>query len=118
MRSRKSASVRRISAAPGRNTKSEPASARNARVAPEIAARDRKSPAGALDHRRFAQELGNARAIDRCRHDQELEVGAQALLHVAAERQAEVGIERALVELVEQNGGNLGERRIVENEPR
>jgi hypothetical protein len=59
---------------------------RNARLAPEIAGLDRKSAAGALDHRRFAQELGNAGAIDRCRHDQELEVGAQALLHVAGER--------------------------------
>jgi hypothetical protein len=74
---------------------------RRARVAPEIAGLDRKRAAGAFDQRRIAEELADARAVERRRHDQELEVGAQALLHVARQRQAEVAVERALVELVE-----------------
>src|SRR5262249_18909081 len=124
MRSRKSASVRRISAAPGRKTKSDPASPRTARpaastacrsigardgidglrfdrrgrFAAEIAGLDREGAAGAFDHRRIAEELADARAIERRRHDQELEVGAQALLHVAPQRQTEVAVKRTLVE--------------------
>ena len=74
---------------------------RRACVAPEIAGLDREGAAGALDHRRLAEELADARAVERRRHHQELEVGAQALLHVARQRQAEVAVERALVELVE-----------------
>ncbi len=120
MRSRNNVSVRRISAAPGRKTSSEPASAaqrphdrirdlpldRDARVAPEIARLDREGAAGALDHRRLAEQPADARAVERRRHDQELEVLAQSLLHVAGERQAEIGVERALVELVEEDGGD------------
>ena len=63
------------------------------RVAPEMAGLDCKRAAGALDHRRVVKQLADARAIERCRHRQELELGAQAVLHVARERQAEVGIE-------------------------
>src|SRR5215470_17880694 len=74
---------------------------RRARVAPEIAGLDRKGTAGALDQRRIAEELADTRAVERRRHHQELELGAQALLHVARQRQAEVAVERALVELVE-----------------
>ena len=91
---------------------------RRARVAPEIARLDREGAALARDHRRVAEQLGDARAVDGRRHDQELEVLAQALLHVAGERQAEVGIERALVELVEQQRGDAVERRIVEDHAR
>ncbi len=91
---------------------------RKARVAPEIASLDREGAAGALDHWRLAEELGDARAVERRRHDQELELGAQALLHVARQRQAEVAVEGALVELVEQNGGDARERGVVEDEAR
>ena len=89
---------------------------RRARVTPEIARLDRKGAAGALDHRRLAEEFCDARAVERCRHDQELELRSQALLHVAGKRQAKVGVERALVEFVEQNGGDAGKRWILENE--
>ncbi len=91
---------------------------RGARVAAEIAGLDREGAAGALDQRRIAEELADARAVERRRHHQELEVGAQALLHVVRQRQAEVAVERALVELVEQNGGDAGERGIVEHKAR
>ena len=42
---------------------------------------------------------------------------AQALLHVARQRQAEIGVERALVEFVEQHRGDAVEHGIVEDEP-
>jgi hypothetical protein len=76
---------------------------------------DRKRAPGALDHRRAAEELADARAVDGRRHHQELELLTQALLQVARQRQPEVGIERALVELVEQHRGNAVERRVVEH---
>ncbi len=91
---------------------------RDARLAPEIAGLDREGAAGAFDQRRIAEELADARAVERRRHDQKLELGAQALLHVARQRQAEVAVEGALVELVEQNGGDARERGVVEDEAR
>ena len=132
MRSFRSVSVRRISAAPGRNTSAEPGSARKrardgvghlafdarARIAAEIARLDRKAAALALDHRRVAEQRRHAGAVERRRHHQELQILAQALLHVARQRQSEIGIERAFVEFVEQHGGNAVERRIVEHQPR
>ena len=117
--------------APGRNTSTEPGSARSARatasatcaldrrarIAAEIARLDRKRAALAFDHRRVAQKLRDPRAVERRRHHQQLEILAQALLHVARERQAEIGVERALVEFVEQHRGDAFERRIVEDQP-
>ena len=91
---------------------------RRARIAAEIARLDREGAALALDHRRVAEQLRHARAVERRRHHQELEVLAQALLRVARQRQAEIGIERALVEFVEQHRGDAVERRIVEDQPR
>ena len=126
MRSCSSVSVRRISACPGRNTSTEPASARSARVtasatcaldrlariAPEIARLDREGAALALDHRRVAEQSFATRAPSMVADiDQELEIVAQALLRVARQREAEIGIERALVEFVEQHRGDAVERR-------
>ena len=88
-----------------------------ARIAADIARLDRKGAAFAFDHRRIAEQPGNARAVDRRRHHEELQILAQALLHVARQRQAEIGIERALVEFVEQHRGDAVEHRIVEDEP-
>ena len=86
MRSRSRVSVRRISAAPGRNTSTRrpprraapqrprrPPAARSARaVAAEIAGLDRKGAALALDHRRVAEQLCDARAVERRRHHEEV----------------------------------------------
>ena len=91
---------------------------RRARVASEVAGLDREGAAGALDHRCIADEPADARPVERRRHDQELEVLAQPLLRVAGERQAEVGVERALVELVEQDGGDAVEGRVGEHKAR
>ena len=132
MRSLSCVSVRRISAAPGRNTSSEPCSARKPRcnglhhlalngralIAPDIARLHRKGAALAFDHRRVAKQSRHARAVERRRHHQDFQILAQALLHIARQRQPEIGIERPFMEFVEQHGGNAIERGIVEHQPR
>ena len=131
MRSFSSVSVRRISACArqehqhrarigaqrARHRVGDLALDRRARVAAEIARLDREGAALALDHRRVAEQLRDARAVERRRHHQQLEIVAQALLRVAREREAEIGVERALVEFVEQHRGDAVERRIVEDQP-
>ncbi len=77
-----------------------------------------ESAAFAFDHRRIAEQRRHARAVERRRHHQEFEILAQALLRVARKRQPEIGIERALMEFVEQHGGDAIERGIVEHQPR
>ena len=79
---------------------------------------DRKGAAFAFDHARAAQKLRHARAIERCRHDQDFQVFAQALLRIARESQTEIGIQRPFVKFIEQHGGDAGQFRIVQNEPR
>ena len=131
-RSLSSVSVRRISAAPGRNTSAEPVSARKralhgvrhlafdarARIAAEIARLDRKGAALAFDHRRVAKQRRHAGAVERRRHHQDFQILAQALLRLARQCQPEIRIKRALVEFVEQHGGDAFERWIVEHQPR
>ena len=79
---------------------------RLARIARQMPRLDRKIAALAFDHRRIIQELCNARAIDGRRHHQQLEVLAQTLLRVARKCEAKIGIERALVEFIEQDGAD------------
>ena len=87
-------------------------------LAAEIAGLDRKGAAFACDHRRVAEQLCHPRAVERRRHHQDAQILAQAGLRVARQREAEIGIERALVKLVEQHRGDAGQFRIVENLPR
>ena len=122
--------MRRISAAPGRKARIDPVSARSARsdrvrdlhvdglggIAAEIAGFHRKRPAFARDHRGIAQRLGDPGAVDGRRHHQQAQVLAQSLLGVAGQSEAEIGVEGALVELVEQHGGDAVEAGVVENE--
>ena len=89
----------------------------HAGLAAAIARLDRERAALALNHRGVTQKLGDARAVERRRHHQKPEIVAKSLLHVAGERQAQIGIERPLVEFIEQHRGNAIERRIVQNEP-
>jgi hypothetical protein len=86
-----------------------------ARVAAEIVRHDRKGAALAFHHRRIAQKLCHPRAVERRRHDQDLQILAQALLRIAREREAEVGIQGAFMEFIEQHGGDAGQFRIVEH---
>ena len=87
-------------------------------LAAEIAGLDRKGAALAGDDRRIAEQFGDPRAIERRRHHQNAQILAQAGLGIARQRQAQIGIERALVKFVEQHGGDAVEFGIVENLPR
>ena len=77
-----------------------------ARIAADVARLDRKGAACALDQRRAAHQRGDARAVERRRHDEQPQVLAQALLRVERQREAEIGVERAFVEFVEQHRGD------------
>ena len=86
--------------------------------AAEIARLDGEAPPLARDHRRAAEKVRHARRLERRRHDEEPQVLAQAAATVERERQPEVGVERALVELVEQHCRDAVERRIGEDHAR
>ena len=88
------------------------------RLAAEIARLDRKGAAFARNHRRVAEQFADPRAVERRRHHQNAQILAQAGLRIAGQRQAQIGIERTLVKLVEQHGGDAGQFGIVENLPR
>ena len=85
--------------------------------AAEIAGLDRKGAAEAFDHRRIAEQARHPRAVDGRRHHQDAQILAQALLRVARQRQAEIGVERALVEFVEQHRADAGQFRVVQDLP-
>ncbi len=86
-----------------------------ARIASDIAGGDRPGASFALDERRVADERADPRAVERRRHDEEPQVLAQGALRVERQRQPEIGVERALVEFVEQHRRDALERRIVED---
>ena len=87
-------------------------------LAAEIAGLDRKGAALAGDDRRVAEQFCHPRAVERRRHHENAQVLAQADLRVARQREAQIGIERAFVEFVEQHGGDAGQFGIVEDLPR
>ena len=87
------------------------------RVAAEITRLDAKGAPLALD-RLGAHQRGDARAVERRRHGDEPQIVAQSCLRVERQRQAEIGVERALVIFVEQHAGDALERRIVEDHAR
>ena len=87
-------------------------------LAAEIARLDRKGAAFAGNHRRIAQQLADARAIERRRHHQNAQILAQTRLRIARQREAQIGVERTFVKLVEQHGGDAGQFGIVEDLPR
>src|SRR5690606_24373477 len=86
--------------------------------AAEIARLDVIGAALGFDHRRIAEQARNARTVDGCGHGNEPQILAQATLRIEREREAEIGIERALMKLVEQDGRNTLELRVVEDQTR
>ncbi len=72
----------------------------------------------AFQHRGFVQESCNARAIERCRHHQQFQVRSKGCLYIERQCKAEIRIEAALVELVEEHGCNLFKIGVVEDHPR
>ena len=87
---------------------------RRVRIPADVPRLDREGAPEAFDHRCIAEKPGHACAVDGRRHHQQLEILAQAGLHVSRERQSEVGIERTLVEFVEQERRDAVERCVVE----
>ena len=87
-------------------------------LAAEITCFHRKGAALAGDDGRFTQQFCHPRAVQRRRHHQNAQILAQPHLGVARQRQPQIGIERTLVEFVEQHCGYASQFRIVENLPR
>jgi hypothetical protein len=67
----------------------------------------------ALDDRRVPEPLRHALRRDRGRHDDDLEVRPRLALHLARQRQREVGVQVALVELVEDQDPDALEEGVV-----
>ncbi|GJE71087.1 hypothetical protein CHKEEEPN_2629 [Methylorubrum podarium] len=70
-----------------------------------------------FDDRRVAEEARHAGAVEGGRHRQDPQVLPQGALRVEGEGQPEIGVEGALVELVEQHRADAGQFRIVEDHP-
>ena len=132
-RSASSAATRAISPCPGRKTRIEPRLARQRVHARRARPRPRCAGAGRGRHSASRRETRgpalsiwvgaghqprDARAIERRRHHEEAKILAQALLRIERKREAKIGVERALVELVEQHRRNAFERGIVEDHAR
>ena len=61
------------------------------------------------------KELRDPRPVQRRRHRQDAQVVPQATLAVEREGKSQVGIERALVELVEQHRADAGKGGIIKD---
>src|SRR3546814_3115404 len=77
-------------------------------AAAEIAQVERVGTALALDHRAIAHQRGEARTVERRRHRDQPQIGAQRGLRVEREREAEIAVEAAFVDLVEQHRRHPG----------
>ena len=119
--------VRRISAMPGRNARMSPScSASAARTARAIASGSSRGPGmsraawrtstgnmrPALSITSASSSPASRRAIGGGRHRDQPQFRPQHALQVAAQRQRQVGLQRALVHLVEDHGGDAVEPRI------
>lgn len=90
---------------------------RHGRIARHVARLDRKRPAFGADDRRVVEEPGDARPVDGGRHDADAEIVAEGA-GVEREGKAEIGVEVALVEFVEEDGGDAGKAGVVLDHPR
>ncbi len=75
-------------------------------------------PPLAGDHRRIVEQGGDRGAVECGRHHEQPEVGAQERARLQHEGEAEVGVQRALVELIEDDESVCLERGIVLDKPR
>ena len=74
---------------------------------------DREGAAGAFDDRGIGEQAGDAGAVDGGGHDEDAQVGAKRG-GVEGQGEAEVAIEAAFVEFVEEHGGDAGQLGIVQ----
>ena len=133
MRSRRNVSARRISPAPGRNASTEPCSARSARaaasatcrsigaaaIAAEIARLDRKGAAFALDRPGASPSSRATRAPSMVADITRIfRSSRRPRCTSRASAKPEIGVERALVEFVEEERRDAVERGIVEHHAR
>ena len=87
-------------------------------IAAQIASIDREHSPLALDDRRIGQQRRDPGAVQGGRHDEQAEVVAQDALDVAREGQAQIGVQAALVKLVEQHRRDPVQAGVVENHAR
>ena len=73
---------------------------------------DGEHPSLALDERSL-QRLTDGRSVDGGGHDEKAKVGAKELLSASGECESEVGMQAALVELVEDDDADAIERWVV-----
>ncbi len=85
------------------------------RIPPEINRLHREGPSLGRDHGRIAQKPRHPRPIEGGGHDQKPQVLPKTALRIEGEGKAEIGIQRALVELVEHDPRDILEGRIVED---
>jgi hypothetical protein len=76
---------------------------------------NRKASTRTLDNRRMIKQCSDPFDIERGRHHKDTQVLAKRRLNVERQRKAEIGIQRPLVEFVEDDGGDSGELGIIED---
>jgi hypothetical protein len=74
-----------------------------------VAQVDRIATALALDHRRAVHQAGEAGAIERGGHRDEPQILAQPGLRIERQSEAEIALEAALMDFVEEDGGDAGQ---------
>jgi hypothetical protein len=87
-------------------------------AARHVMGRDVMSAALGADDGRIPEQRREPAQIESRRHDQKPEVLAQRLLALEQEGETEIGVEAALVELVEYDAADPLERGVVLNHPR
>jgi hypothetical protein len=83
-----------------------------------VMSRHRMHARRVLDHGRAAEQPRDRRAVERRRHRQQAERGRDVPLRIERERETDVRVQAALVELVEDHGRDAAERRIALQHPR
>ena len=82
-----------------------------------MAGLDRVGASFRFHHGRVAEKPRHAGTVEGGRHHEDAKILPQRALRIEGEGQPEVGIEGALVELVEQHRADPGQFRIVEDHP-
>ena len=82
-----------------------------------IARLDRMEPARRAHPRRIAEEARDRGPVESRRHDEQPQLGCEMLARIETECEPQVGLEAALVELVEDEGGDALERRVALQQP-
>ncbi len=82
------------------------------RLAGRVAHGERIEGPGHVDHRAVAQKARYRRGVERRRHHKNAQVGPRHP-RLAGEREAQIGVDAALVELVHDERGDVAQQRVV-----